>query len=207
MREDDELDPRERSQVESLRRRDREVRAHEAAHAAAAGGLGGGASYTYVTGPDGRRYAVGGEVAVRLSSGHTPEEAIRNAQQVRAAALAPAEPSSQDRAVAAHATAMEAAARAELALARMVEASQREALAPTESTPARLPIRRGIDRRARGGINGRAQGRQRPPDGSRSRGDDSTAGARAALVPRGLAAPAQLGRRLRKLRDAVAMYR
>ncbi len=124
-REDEELDPRERAQVEGLRRRDREVRAHEAAHAAAAGGLGGGASYTYVTGPDGKRYAVGGEVPVRLATGHTPEETLRNAQQVRAAALAPAEPSSQDRAVAAQATAMEAAARMEMSRTRDVEAAER----------------------------------------------------------------------------------
>jgi hypothetical protein len=109
--------------VTRLKQRDIEVRNHEAAHMAAAGSFGGGASYSYVTGPDGNRYAVGGEVPVRMVGGRTPEEAIRNAAQVRAAALAPAEPSSQDRAVAAEASAMEADARAELAAQRSAEAA------------------------------------------------------------------------------------
>jgi hypothetical protein len=108
------LSPEERAEVVELRKRDAEVRAHEAAHQAAAGAAGGGASFTYTTGPDGKRYAIGGEVPVQIRSGHTPEETIRNAARVRAAALAPAEPSAQDRAVAAEAAAMEAAARAEL---------------------------------------------------------------------------------------------
>ena len=101
----------EQAQVAKLRA-DAEVRAHEAAHAAAAGVAGGGVSYTYATGPDGKQYAIGGEVPVRLAPGRTPEETIRNAARVRAAALAPVDPSAQDRAVAAEAAAMEAAARA-----------------------------------------------------------------------------------------------
>lgn len=85
---------------------------------AAAGSMGGGASFDYQVGPDGRNYAVGGEVPVRTGTPSTPEEAIRNAAQLRAAALAPAEPSGQDRAVAAQAAAMESAARAEMAARR-----------------------------------------------------------------------------------------
>jgi hypothetical protein len=110
-----ELTPEQEADLADLRHRDAEVRAHEAAHAAAAGALGGGASFEYATGPDGRSYAVGGEVPVEMAAGHTPEETIRNAAQLRAAALAPAQPSAQDRAVAAEASAMEAAARAEIA--------------------------------------------------------------------------------------------
>jgi hypothetical protein len=115
------LTERDQAKVKELERRDAEVRAHEAAHAAAAGAFGGGASFSYVTGPDGKQYAVGGEVPVRMSGGRTPEEAIRNAAQVRAAALAPAQPSAQDMAVAAEAAAMEASARAELAARRQPE--------------------------------------------------------------------------------------
>ena len=63
------LDDKQKAEVMRLQQRDAEVRAHEAAHAAAAGMLGGGASYDYVTGPDGRQYAVGGEVPVRISAG------------------------------------------------------------------------------------------------------------------------------------------
>ncbi len=113
-----ELDPEESKQVEKLKARDREVRAHEMAHLAAAGGLAmSGASFTYQRGPDGVSYAIGGEVQIDTSSGSTPEETLRKAQIIRAAALAPAEPSGQDRAVAAKAAQMEARARVEQASA------------------------------------------------------------------------------------------
>jgi hypothetical protein len=105
----------EQRAVEELRARDTEVRAHENAHVAAAGGLAGPASYEYETGPDGRRYAVGGEVPISIPESGSPEEKIRNAEQARAAALAPAEPSAQDMAVAARAQQMSAQARAEIA--------------------------------------------------------------------------------------------
>jgi hypothetical protein len=100
--------------VDQLQSRDREVRAHEAAHQAAGGGAVGGASYSYQQGPDGRQYAIGGEVSVDLSSGGgSPEATIAKMARVRAAATAPAEPSGQDLAVAAAASSIEAAARQE----------------------------------------------------------------------------------------------
>jgi hypothetical protein len=108
------LDPKDQAEVKDLQSRDQEVRAHEAAHQAAAGGLGGGATFEYKTGPDGKSYAVGGEVPIDMSPGRTPEETIHRAQQVRAAALAPADPSPQDLAVAAAASQMEAVARQQL---------------------------------------------------------------------------------------------
>ncbi len=109
------LDPREQAEVRRLQARDREVRAHEQAHQAAGGSLvSSAASYSYTTGPDGKRYATGGEVAVDTSEGRTPEETLRRAQQIRRAALAPAQPSGQDRAVAAQASQMEARARQEM---------------------------------------------------------------------------------------------
>jgi hypothetical protein len=114
-----ELSSEETKQVAELRARDREVRQHEQAHKAAAGQLAqGGPSYTYETGPDGRRYAVGGEVQISLREGRTPEETMRLARQAQAAANAPAEPSSQDRRVAAEAAAMAAEAQAEVQKAR-----------------------------------------------------------------------------------------
>jgi|GEM_PF-1431635 len=104
------------AKVAKLRARDAEVRAHEAAHKGAAGGLAqGGASFEFETGPDGKRYAVGGEVSVDTSPGATPEQTIQKAEQVRRAALAPSQPSGQDRAVAAKAAQVEAKARAEQA--------------------------------------------------------------------------------------------
>lgn len=98
------LTDEEERKVEKLRQRDRKVRAHEQAHLSAAGGLAvGGANYEYETGPDGKQYAVGGEVKLRIPDGATPEEDLRIALQVERAALAPADPSPQDRATAAKA--------------------------------------------------------------------------------------------------------
>lgn len=112
-----EMSEEELRALSELKLRDREVRAHEQAHLAAAGGIArGGPSFEYQRGPDGQRYAVGGEVNIDVGPVHgNPQETIAKAQQIRRAALAPAEPSGQDRAVAAQATAMEQQARAELA--------------------------------------------------------------------------------------------
>jgi len=107
---------KEQAEIEKLRTRDREVRAHEQAHIAAAGGLAqGGATFSFQRGSDGKQYAVGGEVSIDTSpvSGN-PEATIRKAQQIRAAALSPADPSAQDQAVAASAGALEAQAHQEL---------------------------------------------------------------------------------------------
>lgn len=100
--------------IDQLKSRDREVRAHEQAHAAVGGSLAGSPSYEYQTGPDGKKYAVGGEVSIDVSKTNDPETTIRKMQTVRAAALAPAEPSSQDRKVAAEASRNIAEARADL---------------------------------------------------------------------------------------------
>lgn len=105
-------------ELQQLQQRDREVRAHEMAHVAAGAGLvTRGASYSYQTGPDGQRYAIGGEVGIDTSPGRTPEETLVKAEQVRAAALAPADPSPQDRQVASQATRMAMDARMEIARA------------------------------------------------------------------------------------------
>ena len=110
-----ELSEGDRKQVDALKARDREVRAHERAHQAAGGSHAGAASYTFQKGPDGRAYAVGGEVPIDASEVKgDPQATIEKMQQVKAAALAPAEPSGQDRKVAALADAKIAQARAEL---------------------------------------------------------------------------------------------
>lgn len=109
------LTEEEDKEVEELKRRDREVRQHEQAHLASAGQYAkGGASYEFQVGPDGRRYAVGGEVSIDTAKiQNNPDATIAKAQTIRRAANAPAEPSNQDRQVAAQATQMEAQARAE----------------------------------------------------------------------------------------------
>lgn len=110
----DVLPPEAQAQVQRLKAMDQKVRQHEAAHQAAGAGLTGGANYQYVRGPDGRQYAVSGEVSINASPAGTPEATLAKARQVRAAALAPADPSPQDRAVAAAASLMESQARAEI---------------------------------------------------------------------------------------------
>lgn len=102
------------AQVRELEQVQREVIAHEAAHQAAAGEFGGGISYTYTEGPDGKRYITGGEVPIKLRQGSTPEETLRNMQQVQRAANAPADPSGQDMQVAVKAAAIAAKARGKI---------------------------------------------------------------------------------------------
>jgi len=118
----------EQAETAKLRKRDQEVRTHEQAHIAAAGGLAkGGATFSFQRGPDGKQYAVGGEVNIDTSpvSGN-PEATIQKAKQIRAAALAPADPSAQDRAVAASATALEAQAQQELQKEEQEEGASKE---------------------------------------------------------------------------------
>lgn len=129
---EDELTSEERAQVDKLKARYAEVRAHEAAHMAAGGAhVRGGASYSYEQGPDGRSYAVGGEVGIDVSAvSGQPQATIQKMQQVRAAALAPAEPSGADRSVAAAASQVEAEARRQLAAQAGSMAASRYSDAP-----------------------------------------------------------------------------
>lgn len=112
IKDENSLSPEEKQQVTELKKRDAEVKAHEQAHMSAGGGIvQGGAAYQYQHGPDGKMYAVGGEVKIDISPERTPEATIRKMQQVQRAAMAPAQPSATDRAVAARAAQMEAQAR------------------------------------------------------------------------------------------------
>ncbi|MDO9225215.1 MAG: putative metalloprotease CJM1_0395 family protein [Pseudomonadota bacterium] len=117
------LSSEQQQEVNRLKAIDRKVRAHEQAHMAAGSGVTGGASFQFTRGPDGRQYAVGGEVTINVSSGQTPESTIERARIIQTAALAPADPSSQDRAVAAAAAMMESQARAELSRMKKEEQS------------------------------------------------------------------------------------
>lgn len=96
-----ELTEEEEKQVQELKARDQEVRAHENAHKTAGGGYVGSISYDTQTYPDGREYAIGGEAQIDASAvPGNPEATIRKMDIIVRAALAPAEPSSQDYAVA-----------------------------------------------------------------------------------------------------------
>jgi hypothetical protein len=104
-------------QIDELAKADHDVRAHERAHVAAAGLYAvGGPEYRYELGPDGRRYAVSGEVPIDVSEvPGDPEATEQKMDRVRRAALAPANPSPQDRQVAAQAERIAARARQEIA--------------------------------------------------------------------------------------------
>lgn len=99
---------RQQREVQQLKARDSEVRAHEQAHLNAAGGLAtSGAHFSYVTGPDGQRYATGGDVSIDVSAvANDPQATMRKAETIRRAAMAPAQPSGQDYSVASKAAAM-----------------------------------------------------------------------------------------------------
>ena len=119
-----ELSREEQRIVSELQAADTNVRAHEAAHMAAGGGLTSPASYTYERGPDNKMYAVAGEVGISTGEGNTPQESLNKAQTIRRAALAPADPSPQDLKVAAQAASMEMSARAQIMQEKMAQNSQ-----------------------------------------------------------------------------------
>lgn len=130
------LDEAEFRQVQQLRSRDTEVRTHEQAHLAAAGQYAaGGPSFSYQTGPDGQRYAVGGSVPIDIGEESTPAATIQKMRTVKRAALAPANPSAADRQIAAQAGMNEMKAMQELQASQRVE---------TELSPAQ-PVKREED--------------------------------------------------------------
>ncbi|MBO8416788.1 MAG: hypothetical protein IAB19_10445 [Proteobacteria bacterium] len=110
----DSLTEEEQEKVDQMQARHDEVKTHEQAHKSAGGSLAAAPSYTYETGPDGKRYITDGEVQIDTAEEDDPRDTITKMQQVKRAALAPAEPSSQDRKVASEASRIEAQARAEL---------------------------------------------------------------------------------------------
>ena len=128
-----ELSSEELRVVRDLTTRDTQVKTHEAAHQAAGGGMIGAASYTYQQGPDGKMYAIGGEVPISVKSGATPEENIANARQIMAAAMAPANPSPQDYAVASSARVMQIKAEQQLAREKLEEMSGTKAYDNTQN--------------------------------------------------------------------------
>lgn len=121
-------DPTEAVQqvINQLKSRDAQVRAHEMAHLSAAGGYAsGGASYVFQVGPDGRRYAIGGEVGIDTSPvAGDPQATLQKAMVIQRAALAPAEPSSQDMRVASLAVQMAMQARLELSAQKTEQDNQ-----------------------------------------------------------------------------------
>ncbi len=105
----------QQQQVQKLQKTDMQVRQHEQAHKTVGGPYAGAIRLEYTTGPDGRRYATAGEVPIDASPvRNDPEATITKMEVVKRAALAPPDPSPQDRAVASQADATKAEAQNEL---------------------------------------------------------------------------------------------
>ncbi|MFT6153682.1 MAG: hypothetical protein ACJA0E_000413 [Bermanella sp.] len=105
----------ELKQIQQLAERDREVRTHEQAHKSVGGQYAGAISLSYERGPDGKNYAVAGEVSIDTGPVvGNPQATLDKAETIRRAALAPAEPSNQDRRVASEAVLMSIEARADI---------------------------------------------------------------------------------------------
>ena len=109
-----ELSEEEQAEVEDLKERDQEVRTHEQAHKSAGGQYAAAPTYSYERGPDGKQYVTDGEVSIDIGEESDPQDTINKMQVVKRAAMAPAEPSAQDRRVYAEASQKEAQARQEL---------------------------------------------------------------------------------------------
>jgi hypothetical protein len=132
-----ELTADQRRAVAELQEIDRNVRAHEQAHIQAGRGvITSGPNYTYTYGPDGKQYAVGGEVGIDTSPERKPEANIDKGVRIQAAALAPRDPSPQDYRVATVGGRLETQGRSDLAQQRAEERSletERNARAREES--------------------------------------------------------------------------
>ena len=103
-----------KAEIKELELTEEEVIVHEQAHKAVGGGVTGSITYTHTEGPDGKRYINGGEVSINTKEGATAEETLKILEKIKAAALAPADPSPQDLRVAASATAQIQQTRAEI---------------------------------------------------------------------------------------------
>ncbi|TYC75941.1 hypothetical protein FMN63_06070 [Stappia sp. BW2] len=177
----DGLDKAEEKQVEKLKQRDQEVRAHELAHARVGGAHAGAPSYTFQQGPDGKRYAIGGEVQIDTSKERTPEATIRKMQVVIRAATAPADPSSQDLKVAQQARAQISEAQAEVRQKKTEELSGDDGDGDVDAAtgPDRDPV--GTDS-AKGAENADGAGSAEGGEGSGEPGTDRASAETAAAI-------------------------
>lgn len=140
------LDEAELRQVRQLKIRDTEVRRHEQAHLSAAGQYAaGGPSFSYQTGPNGKRYAVGGSVPIDTGTESTPAATIMKMRTVKRAALAPASPSTADRQIAAQAGMKEIKAMQELQASQLREVSTSPSQPVNEKASKTMPVSPGMD--------------------------------------------------------------
>ncbi|QTE84747.1 putative metalloprotease CJM1_0395 family protein [Shewanella algae] len=114
-------------EIDSLMKRDTQVRSHEQAHAAVGGIHAGQPAFEFEKGPDGKRYAVEGEVQIDVSVVNgDPLATMAKMKQVYAAAMAPVDPSMADIRVAAEAMRKYNQAREEAGTQRLAAAPKPE---------------------------------------------------------------------------------
>lgn len=141
-----ELTPEEQEEVEALEERDREVRRHEQAHFQAGGKYANPPKYEYQTGPDGKRYAVGGSVNIDTSEiSDDPRATLEKARVIKRAALAPEEPSAQDRKVAREADRMASEAQQKLSEERISRNGEQTSAAEGEEVAGQDGLAASID--------------------------------------------------------------
>lgn len=130
------LTEEEQAELQDMKSRDEEVRVHEQAHQSAGGQYASAPHYEYENGPDGKRYVTDGSVNIDVGEESDPQATINKMQVVKRAALAPAQPSAQDRRVYAEASQKEAEARRELNEQRQEEAAAAQGQGQEQSQAA-----------------------------------------------------------------------
>ena len=130
------LTEEEQAELQDMKSRDEEVRVHEQAHQSAGGQYASAPHYEYENGPDGKRYVTDGSVNIDVGEESDPQATIDKMQVVKRAALAPAQPSAQDRRVYAEASQKEAEARRELNEQRQEEAAAAQGQGQEQSQAA-----------------------------------------------------------------------
>jgi hypothetical protein len=136
--DDEDLSAEDKRKLQDLKRKDKEVRRQEQIRRAVAGPVArGGPRYRYVEGPDGKKYAISGEIVLDTYFGDVlsnPEAALKKARRVRRAALS-GNPSARDRQIASKATQVEAKARRILAQKKENQEARKEATYTEDGTP------------------------------------------------------------------------
>jgi len=135
-------------EISKLKARDTQLQQHVQAHHAASSGVDvSSASFTYQRGPNGVNYAVSGDVKIDTSAPAAPEDRLAQAAMISDVALAPADPTPTDRAVAAKAQQMAQQARIEI-MQQSSSASAQQADFPPKSNVSRdsdSPVAKRID--------------------------------------------------------------
>lgn len=172
----------EREVINALKQRDREVRAHEAAHKRAGGQLASSPAYQFSRGPDNIQYAVAGEVSIDTKPvTGDPKATIEKMKTVRKAALAPSSPSSQDRRVAVQADTVIRQSEAEL---KELQQAEREA-ARAEAAESKLSEQTASDE---GAVTGSASQEGQASDPAKADKSGFNLSAAPSLLPSGRSA-------------------